>query len=264
MSPGRLFLATLGACAGLYAIRFCQRHDIPYQGLTIRVHEHTTGSPPRVAAAEIILTFPEPIPDEYRRAVIRAADQCYVTQSIINDMDISVSLTDGEEATAQEHREEPEEAGLPQPRQAETDEETAGAGTVLIIENNAQMLAALRAILAWILHSVQELGVSSVVGGMGHAVAAWAGLSWALSYGWLSFSMQYFEGWAGNEHHAIPQGVWLVLAPPFIGMLGGLVAVWVGIRVRSALLVIEGLAALVSGAVLMSHLAVAVNLANIG
>ena len=78
MSPGRLFLATLGACAGLYAVRFCQRHDIPYQGLTIRVDDQSAESPPRVAAAQISLTFPQPIPDKYRGAVLRAADQCYV------------------------------------------------------------------------------------------------------------------------------------------------------------------------------------------
>ncbi len=102
------------------------------------------------------------------------------------------------------------------------------------------------------------------MGVVGHVVAAWAGLSWALSYGWLSFSVQYFEGWAGDQSHVIPQGVWLVLVPPIIGILVGLMAVSVGMRMRLALLVIEGLAALVSSVVLMSHLAVAVNLANIG
>ena len=92
MSPGRLFLATLGACAGLYA------------------------------AAKLVLTFPEPIADKYRGAVLRAADQCYVKQSIINGMDISVSLSDSQESAAQEHYEEIEEAGRPQSSQAETDE----------------------------------------------------------------------------------------------------------------------------------------------
>ncbi len=156
MSPGRLFLATLGACAGLYAIRFCQRHDIAYQGLTIQVDDQSAESPPRVAAAQITPSFPEPIPDKYRGAVIRAADQCYVTQSIMHDMDIYVSLADSEESGAQEHHEEMEEAGRPQRTQTETDEETQGGRTVLIVEDNIQLLGALRATLERAGYSVLE------------------------------------------------------------------------------------------------------------
>ena len=35
MTPSEFFIASLGACIGVYIAIFCQRHKIPYKGMKI-------------------------------------------------------------------------------------------------------------------------------------------------------------------------------------------------------------------------------------
>jgi putative redox protein len=94
MWPGQLFIAALGACIGGYVTTFCKRHDLPYQGMRVELDYESSDSPSRVTAVKAVLDLPTPIPDKYERALIRAADQCYVTQSIERRMEVKVLLAD--------------------------------------------------------------------------------------------------------------------------------------------------------------------------
>lgn len=93
MSPGSLFIAALGGCIGAYVVRFCERHGLAYEGMTVQLDYETEDSPPRVASVNAAVTLPAPVPNKYRVAVLRVADQCWVTQSIEHNMAIDVSLT---------------------------------------------------------------------------------------------------------------------------------------------------------------------------
>jgi putative redox protein len=100
MWPGQLFIASLGACIAGYVVTFCQRHDLPYQGMSLELAYESTGSPSRVTAVNAAINLPASVPDRYRRAVIRAAEQCYVTQSIEHNMQVNVLLEDDAKETA--------------------------------------------------------------------------------------------------------------------------------------------------------------------
>jgi ribosomal protein S12 methylthiotransferase accessory factor len=100
MWPGQLFIAALGACIAGYVLTFCKRHDLPYEGMSVELDYERAESPSRVKAVNASLHLPAPVPDRYRRAIVRAADQCYVTQSIERKMEVRVLLSEDAEPSA--------------------------------------------------------------------------------------------------------------------------------------------------------------------
>ncbi|NOZ62122.1 MAG: osmotically inducible protein OsmC [Calditrichaeota bacterium] len=77
-APFDLFLASLATCAGIYVLSFCQQRDIPTDDITIaqRILPSKTGRGVGTIAMEIQL--PPDFPEQYKEAVIRAADLCAV------------------------------------------------------------------------------------------------------------------------------------------------------------------------------------------
>ncbi|MEK7402619.1 MAG: OsmC family protein [Gemmatimonadota bacterium] len=80
-SPFTLFLASIGACAGVYVQSFCRRRGIPLDGIRI-VQRNQTRPDGMVERIELDVELPPDFPERYREAVIRAADQCTVKQHL--------------------------------------------------------------------------------------------------------------------------------------------------------------------------------------
>ena len=80
-SPFTLFLASIGACAGVYVQSFCRRRGIPMDGIRI-VQRNVTGPDGMVERVELDIQLPPDFPERYREAVVRAADQCTVKQHL--------------------------------------------------------------------------------------------------------------------------------------------------------------------------------------
>jgi ribosomal protein S12 methylthiotransferase accessory factor len=82
-TPFDLFLASVGTCAGLYALRFCQQRNLDTEGLSLKVTpEHADGGK-RVSRIAIEITLPPVFPEKYREAILRAVDQCKVKRHIL-------------------------------------------------------------------------------------------------------------------------------------------------------------------------------------
>ncbi len=81
-SPFALYLASLATCAGFYALRFCQERGLATQGLglTLGVERDEESRLPSLVRMKIAL--PHGFPEKYRRAIIRATDQCAVKRSL--------------------------------------------------------------------------------------------------------------------------------------------------------------------------------------
>ncbi len=77
-TPFDLFLASLGACAGIYVLGFCRQRSLPTED--IRLIEHVEIDPDTHLASQISLEIqlPADFPEKYRAAVVRAAEQCKV------------------------------------------------------------------------------------------------------------------------------------------------------------------------------------------
>lgn len=81
--PFQLFLASLGTCAGLYALRFCQERGIATAGLGLTLTTEQDPERRRLAAIRLEIRLPEGFPEKYRAAIVRAADQCAVKRHIL-------------------------------------------------------------------------------------------------------------------------------------------------------------------------------------
>ena len=77
-SPFDLFLASIGTCAGLYALRFCQQRNLDTGGLALSVTPARDATEKRVARIRIEIALPAAFPSKYREAIVRAVDQCAV------------------------------------------------------------------------------------------------------------------------------------------------------------------------------------------
>ena len=82
-TPFDLFLASIGTCAGLYALRFCQQRNLDSEGLALNLKAVKDADGKRVAAIRIEITLPPDFPEKYRDAILRAVDQCKVKRHIL-------------------------------------------------------------------------------------------------------------------------------------------------------------------------------------
>ena len=81
-TPSDLFFASLGTCAGLYALRFCEKRKIETEnfkiGLALQSH-------PKTHMVEKIIykvSLPPEFPEQYKEAVIRSAELCAVKKHL--------------------------------------------------------------------------------------------------------------------------------------------------------------------------------------
>ncbi len=95
-SPFGLFLASIGTCAGIYVVGFCQQRGIPTDG--IRIIQRVNRSPltHMVEEIELDIQVPPDFPEKYKEAVIRAAGQCAVKKHLENPpaFDVHVSVVE--------------------------------------------------------------------------------------------------------------------------------------------------------------------------
>lgn len=93
--PFDLFLASLGTCAGLYALRFCQQRGIATQGLGLTLTTEKHPEEKRLALVRLEIELPDGFPEKYREALIRSVDQCAVKRHILTPPRFEVATVAG-------------------------------------------------------------------------------------------------------------------------------------------------------------------------
>ena len=89
-SPFALFLASIGTCAGIYVLEFCQQRALPSEGIRIveRVHSKANGM---VEKIDLEIQVPSSFPEKYRDSLIRSADLCKVKKHLENPPSFEVT-----------------------------------------------------------------------------------------------------------------------------------------------------------------------------
>lgn len=82
-APFDLFMASIGTCAGFFALRFCQERELPIEGLKVSLDTERDPESHRIAKIRIRIDLPEGFPEKYRKAIVRAVDQCTVKRHIL-------------------------------------------------------------------------------------------------------------------------------------------------------------------------------------
>jgi ribosomal protein S12 methylthiotransferase accessory factor len=81
-SPFDLFLASVAACSGFYALRFCQERGLSTEGLRVSMDTERDEVHKRTARLSVAVTLPEGFPEKYRAALLRSVSQCTVKRHL--------------------------------------------------------------------------------------------------------------------------------------------------------------------------------------
>jgi len=89
-SPFDYFLASLGTCAGFFALRFCQQRELSADGLRLQLTPERNAETKRLDRVEITMQLPKDFPEKYRKAILRATDQCAVKKALLDPPEIEI------------------------------------------------------------------------------------------------------------------------------------------------------------------------------
>ncbi|HJW82526.1 MAG TPA: OsmC family protein [Acidiferrobacterales bacterium] len=98
MTPPQLFVASLGACLGVYVVDYCETVGVPSQGLKIQMHWEQSDRPKRIGRIRAEIELPEGDVTPARLAAIRrVAEQCLLHNTLKEapafDIEISTAGT---------------------------------------------------------------------------------------------------------------------------------------------------------------------------
>ncbi len=100
-APFDVFLASIGTCAGIYVLGFCQARGISTEGLELVERIQTDPTTHLPTAIDIELKLPPGFPAKYRLPVQRAAEHCKVKAVLAAPPTVRVLLAAEEEAAKQ-------------------------------------------------------------------------------------------------------------------------------------------------------------------
>jgi ribosomal protein S12 methylthiotransferase accessory factor len=81
-APFDLFLASIGTCAGIYALGFMQQRGIDPEGSRITMRTHFDQAAGLINKIDLELQLPADFPEKYRVAVINAMNLCTVKKHL--------------------------------------------------------------------------------------------------------------------------------------------------------------------------------------
>lgn len=92
-TPFAVFLSSIGTCAGIYVLGFCQQRGIPTDG--IRIVQRTHGNPftHMIEKIDLEIQVPGAFPDKYRDSLIRSAELCAVKKHLENPPSFEITTT---------------------------------------------------------------------------------------------------------------------------------------------------------------------------
>ena len=83
-SPFDTFLASIGTCAGIYVLGFCQQRGLPVEGIQIIQRMHSNPLNGMVGKIDLEIQVPTTFPEKYFPALIKSAELCAVKKHIEN------------------------------------------------------------------------------------------------------------------------------------------------------------------------------------
>ena len=83
-SPFDLFLSSIGTCAGIYVLGFCQQRGLSAEGIQIVQRTHSNPLTGMIDEIDIEILVPPTFPEKYRPSLIRSAELCKVKKHLEN------------------------------------------------------------------------------------------------------------------------------------------------------------------------------------
>ena len=92
MSPVELFVGSLASCVAYFVGRYCNRHRIPCEGLTIETEWSYAEQPHRVGSIGMRINLPVQLTPEQRERLLKVAHGCTVHQSLAVSPAVKIDL----------------------------------------------------------------------------------------------------------------------------------------------------------------------------
>ena len=89
--PYDLFLASIGTCAGVYVVIFCQERSIDTSQIKMTLQFDRNETKHLVETVRIHIDLPPEFPEKYKKAVIKTAELCTVKRNIADPPRFSVT-----------------------------------------------------------------------------------------------------------------------------------------------------------------------------
>ncbi len=83
-APFAYFLASIGTCAGIYVLKFCQQRGLSSEGIRIIQRTHKDPASGYVSDIDLEIQVPPTFPEKYYDALIHSAELCAVKRHLEN------------------------------------------------------------------------------------------------------------------------------------------------------------------------------------
>ena len=87
-----MFTTSIATCAGYFALKFCRARNIDTSTMRLKMAYDWDKEQKRYPKMVIELELPEDFPDKYRKAVIKAMEQCVVKQHIHQPPEFEIAV----------------------------------------------------------------------------------------------------------------------------------------------------------------------------
>jgi uncharacterized OsmC-like protein len=98
MSPPEFLLASLGTCAGYYAVQYLKTRNLPLEGLAVRVEAEKATQPARLGTFRIEITAPG-LDERHTAGVMRAVKSCLIHNTLLQPPVIETVVNSAAPAT---------------------------------------------------------------------------------------------------------------------------------------------------------------------
>ena len=91
--PFSTFLSSIGTCAGIYVLGFCQQRGIDTNGMEIVQSMNFNPFSGMIDKINLKIVLPDGFPDKYKKAVINSANLCAVKKHMENPPKFEISTS---------------------------------------------------------------------------------------------------------------------------------------------------------------------------
>jgi putative redox protein len=93
LTPPEFLLASLGTCAGYYAVQYLKARNLPVEGLRIRTTADKAKAPARLTDFHIEIEYPNELDERHREGIVRAVHACLIHNTLLSPPQIDVEVT---------------------------------------------------------------------------------------------------------------------------------------------------------------------------
>lgn len=83
-TPFDLFLSSIGTCAGIYVLGFCQQRGLSTEGIQVVQRIHSNPVTHMIDQIDLEILVPSTFPEKYHESLIRSAELCKVKKHLEN------------------------------------------------------------------------------------------------------------------------------------------------------------------------------------